>query len=101
MLLKPEEAEEFFRLHKALMFYVNRECRVLKGTFRTPEEYGQNSVAERVRVHDALLEQRDLIDDFVRKNPVELPEKDPRRAGVIAKWKQGGRAARDAHHPFR
>ncbi len=84
MLLEPEEAEDFFRLHRALMFYVNRKCRVLKGTFRTPEEYAQNPLTERVRVHDALLERIDLIDDFVRENPVELPEKD---LAVIAKWK--------------
>lgn len=84
MVLEDHDILEFFRLHTALMFYVNQQCGVLKGNFRTPDEYFQRPMDERIRVHDALLERRELIDAFVRDNPLELPEKD---LAVIAKWK--------------
>jgi len=37
MLLTPEEAELFFKLHRALMFFVNQQLHVLPDEIKTIE----------------------------------------------------------------
>jgi hypothetical protein len=39
MLLETQDAELFFRLHRALMLFVNQRLKVIAKQFATPEEY--------------------------------------------------------------
>lgn len=71
MLLSPHEADEFFRLHRILMWYVNRELRVIPDV-ASPEVFGGLSPEERLQVREALLDRRDLLDAFVEENPAGL-----------------------------
>ncbi|MEJ7640340.1 MAG: hypothetical protein WKF75_20830 [Singulisphaera sp.] len=64
MLLPLEKVEQFFRLHRSLMFYVNRRLKV--------------------GVHEALREHRDLIDAVADENPFRFSEE---HLEVVRSWK--------------
>src|SRR5438309_10523882 len=72
MLLTPQDAELFFKLHRALMFFVNRRLRVLPDDIASPEEFSALQPAVRLKVRDALLGHTDLIQAFVEENPADL-----------------------------
>ncbi|HET6884085.1 MAG TPA: hypothetical protein VFI31_28280, partial [Pirellulales bacterium] len=68
MLLSPQEAERFFRLHRTLMFFVNERLDIIAGV-ESPEAFAVLPAEERRKVRDALVERLDLIDAFVEANP--------------------------------
>jgi hypothetical protein len=74
MLLSPQEANLFFKLHRTLLFYVNQRLHVLPETLNTPDEFGVQSPESRVKVHDALRENADLIGSFVNDNPAHFSQ---------------------------
>ncbi len=84
MQLPLEDVDLFFRLHRGLMFFVNRKLRVLDRTVATPEDYSGLPPEARVEVHQALLDHTDLIDAFADENPFGFDE-----AGleVVRSWK--------------
>ena len=59
MLLTPEEAELFFKLHRALMFFVNQQLHVLPD-IKTIDEYLVQPPEARFKVHKAFLDEIDL-----------------------------------------
>jgi hypothetical protein len=69
MLLEPQEAEKFFKLHRALMFFVNQRLQVLPGTIRDADEFSRLSPEQRLKVRDAFLDETDLIEKFIDENP--------------------------------
>lgn len=71
MLLSPDEADEFFRLHRALTWYVNAELRVVPD-IAGPDEVCRLSLEERLDVRNEFLERLDLIDGFAEENPARL-----------------------------
>jgi hypothetical protein len=72
MLLEPQDAELFFKLHRTLMFFVNQRLRVVSGDIATPEEFSGLSPEVRLKVRDAFLDHLDLIQSFVDQNPAHL-----------------------------
>ena len=72
MLLPLEEVDQFFRLHRSLMFFVNRRLKVIDKKIATPEAYSGLPPETRIEVHKALLEHMDLIDAFAAENPFQL-----------------------------
>ena len=72
MLLPLEEVDQFFRLHRSLMFFVNRRLEVIDKKIATPEAYSGLPPETRMEVHKALLEHTDLIDAFADENPFRL-----------------------------
>ena len=72
MLLPPHELEQFFRLHRAIMFFVNQRLQVIPDRITTPEKFAALSPAVRVKVRDALSANLDLIESFVAENPAHL-----------------------------
>jgi hypothetical protein len=84
MLLPLEDVEQFFRLHRALMFYVNQRLRVIDERVASPEAYSGLSPETRFKVHQALLEHMDLIDAFADENPFHFDEAD---LEIIRSWK--------------
>ena len=72
MLLPPYELELFFRLHRALMFFVNQRLRVIPDDLATPEDYAALSPETQVKVRNAFLANTHLIESFVAENPAHL-----------------------------
>ena len=76
MQLPLEEVEQFFRLHRSLMFFVNQRLRVMPEEIVTPEDYSGLPPEARIEVHRAFLEHLDLIDAFVAEDPFGFDEED-------------------------
>ncbi len=74
MLLEPQDAELFFKLHRTLMFFVNQRLKVVSGDIANPEEFSGLSPDVRLKVRDAFLEHLDLIQSFVDENPAQFPK---------------------------
>src|SRR5262245_35985878 len=84
MLLTPQDAELFFRLHRALMFFVNRRLKVLPDDLASPEGFAALAPQVRLKVRDALLDHTDLIQSFVDENPARLPDDE---LAVVRSWR--------------
>lgn len=84
MQLSLEEVEQFFRLHRALMFFVNERLKVLPKRVATPDAYSGQPPKTRLQVHEAFLEHLDLIDAFVAENPFRCSDED---LEVVRSWK--------------
>ena len=68
MLLSPDEAERFFRLHRSLMFFINRRLRLVPDKPATPDEFSGLPPEARAIVRDALPANLDLIEAFVAES---------------------------------
>src|SRR5690242_10508124 len=84
MQLSLEDVQQFFRLHRSLMFFVNQRLQVLDEDIATPEAYSHLPWEPRFKVHEALLEHRELIDAFVDENPFHFDEAD---LEIVRSWK--------------
>lgn len=73
MLLSPDEAEQFFKLHRSVMCFVNERLQVVPG-IRSPDEFSALPPDIRLEVRKAYLEHPDLIESFIDDNPYELSE---------------------------
>jgi hypothetical protein len=74
MLLNPQDAQLFFRLHRTLMFFVNQRLKVLPDDFANPEEFAALPPEVRIKVRNAFLDHADLLQAFVEENPAHLPD---------------------------
>jgi len=84
MELPFEDAEQFVRLHRSLMFFVSRRLRVIDEKPATPEEYSSLPYPTRFKVHRAFREHPELIDAFVEENPFGFDEAD---LEIVGSWK--------------
>jgi hypothetical protein len=72
MLLSPQDAERFFKLHRALMFFLNQRLKVLPDDVTSPDAFSSLSPEVRLKVRDAFLAHTDLIEAFAEENPAQL-----------------------------
>src|SRR5713101_4943202 len=72
MLFTPQDAELFFKLHRALMFFVNQRLKVIPDDVASPDEFSSLSPEVRLKVRDAFLNHIDLIPAFVDESPARL-----------------------------
>jgi len=84
MQLPLEDVEQFFRLHRSLMFFVNRRLKVIDEEVATPEVYSGFPPEARLKVHQALLDHIDLIDAFADENPFRFSDED---LIIVRSWK--------------
>lgn len=84
MLLDPDGCELFFRLHKALMLFVNRRLKLVKPPPAPAGEITGFPPDERLKLRDALLKHTDLIDAFADENPFEFSDED---LEIVRSWK--------------
>ena len=84
MLLNPNELDLFFRLHRTLMFFVNKRLKVIPDQVSTPEEYAALSPQVRLRVRDAFLDKLDLIESFAVEKPPHLSEDE---LDIVRSWR--------------
>jgi hypothetical protein len=72
MLLAPQDVELFFKLHRALMFFVNQRLQVIPDDVTSADEFSSLAPETRLKVRDAFLGHTDLIQQFVAENPAGL-----------------------------
>jgi hypothetical protein len=84
MALPLEEVKLFFRLHRTLMWLVNRRLQVLDQEAATPDDFSGLPAETRIKVHEALLGHRELIDAFADENPFQFSEED---LAIVRSWK--------------
>jgi hypothetical protein len=84
MLLNPQDADLFFRLHRTLMFFVNQRLKVLPDHLASPEDFAALAPQVRLKVRDALLDHADLIESFVDENPAHLPDDE---LAIVRSWR--------------
>ena len=83
MLLSQADAALFFRLMLGLQFYVSQQ-RQLAPNINSREEYKTLPSAEKLAVRNALWENPELIDAYIRENPDGLA---PEELSIVSKWK--------------
>jgi hypothetical protein len=84
MLLPPHELEQCFKLHRAVMFFVNQRLKVIPDKITTPEEFDTLSPDLRLKVRDGLLANVDLIERFVAENPAHLSKDE---LDIVLSWR--------------
>jgi hypothetical protein len=84
MLLTPQDVELFFKLHRALMFFVNQRLKVLPDDIASPDEFSSLSPQVRLKVRDAFLDHADLIQRFVGENPAHLSNDE---LDIVRSWR--------------
>ncbi len=82
MLLTPDEADLFFKLHRSLMFYVNQRLAVVPG-IGSPDEFSALPPETRLEVRNAFLDETDLIESFVDENPSSLSDEE---LDIVLSW---------------
>ena len=84
MLLTPQDVGLFFKLHRALMFFVNQRLQVLPDDVASPDAFSSLSPEVRLKVRDAFLKHTDLIEEFADENPVHLPTD---QLDIVRSWR--------------
>jgi hypothetical protein len=84
MLLPPLDLELFFKLHRALMFFVNHRLKVIPDKAASPEEFAALSPEVRLKVRDALNANLDLIEFFAAENPANLSDDE---LDIVRSWR--------------
>jgi hypothetical protein len=75
MLLSPDEAVQFFKLHCSVMCFVNERLKVVPG-IGTPDEFSALPPEDRLEVHEAFHEHPELIESFIDENPCKLSDEE-------------------------
>lgn len=84
MLLTPQDVALFFKLHRALMFFVNQRLKVIPADIASPEEFATLSPESRLKVRDAFLKPTDLLQSFVDENPAHLADDE---LDIVRSWR--------------
>jgi hypothetical protein len=84
MILDPDDSERFFKLHKALMLFVNQRLKVVTPPAKSKKVIAALPPDDRLKIRDALVKHLDLIDAFVEENPYKL---DPEELAIVESWK--------------
>lgn len=84
MLLELHDRERFFKLYKALIFFVNQRLKVIPDKFTSPNDFGTLSPELRVKIRDALNTDLDLIESFITENPAHLSNDE---LGIVRSWR--------------
>ena len=83
MLLTPQDAQLFFKLHRTLMHFVNQRLQVVPD-ISSPEEFATLPPEIRLKVREAFLDEADLIEVFVNQNPANLPDDE---LDIVLSWR--------------
>ena len=84
MLLPPHDLELFFKLHRALMFFVNQRLTVIPDTLASSDEFAALSPGVRLKVRDALSADLALIESFVDENPAHCSDDE---LDIVRSWR--------------
>jgi hypothetical protein len=84
MLLESHDLEQFHKLYKALMFFVNQHLKVIPDKIGSPEDFAALPPELRVKVREALNADLDLIELFAAENPDHLAEDE---LDIVRSWR--------------
>lgn len=68
MKLNEADVRLFYKLHPSLLLYTNQQLKLFSAV-STLNEFQNLSVKEKMKIRDALYDQINLIDSFVKENP--------------------------------
>lgn len=85
MQLSQDNIDLFYKLHPALLFYVNEKLCILSDRVQTPNELIQLGIDKTGEVRKKLWENTELIDDFVAENPFGFSQEE---LAIISNWKK-------------
>src|SRR4030095_9714004 len=83
MLLSPEEAKLVFKLHCALMQFVNEQLKLV-GVPGSAAPYAALPPQKRHEVVQAFVGRLELIDAFIPANPARLSQEE---LGIVSTWR--------------
>jgi hypothetical protein len=83
MLLTPQDADMFFKLHRALMCFVNERLQIVPD-IASPDEFSSLPPETRLEVREAFLDEQDLIELFVDANPYAFSEDE---LNIVLTWR--------------
>jgi hypothetical protein len=83
MLLTPQDADLFFKLHRSLMCFVNERLQIVPNV-ATPNQFSALSPEIRAEVREALLQHSDLIDSYLAANPHDLADGE---LAIVSSWR--------------
>jgi len=83
MVLSPHDFELFFKLHRALMHFVNQRLQAVPDRPANPDEFSLLSPETRLKVRDAFLKHTDLLQTFVEENPAHLSDGE---LAIVRSW---------------
>jgi hypothetical protein len=69
MLLERQDGELFFKLHRALIFFVNQRLKVIPNEIASPDKFPDLRPEVALELRDAFRKRTDLIQAFVEENP--------------------------------
>lgn len=84
MLLAPEDAKLFFKLHQCLSCYVNQRLGIVPNV-DTPLQFGTLAPEARFKVRAGLLQHLELIDRFVAENPFDFSHEE---LEIVHSWRR-------------
>src|SRR5437016_4213663 len=85
MLLSPEDGELFFKLNRALMFFVAQRSNLVDDDVTTPNQFSSSTLELRLNVREAFLKAHaDFIDSFLAQNPPHLQRDE---LDIVASWR--------------
>ncbi len=79
-----DEGKLFYDLYAALLSFVNGKLKVIPEQFSDSKGYTALPPGKRIVVRDALFLHRELLDQFIQENPVNLSAN---KLAIIAGWK--------------
>lgn len=83
MKLSQKDVALFYKLNPPLLFHVNQKMGVIRDT-STLGEFMKLPLEEKVEVRDALYENIELLDSFVKENPAGLS---PEELEIVSSWR--------------
>src|SRR5436190_12081142 len=83
MLLEPQDVQLFFKLQRALMFFVNQNLKAVPDYIADADAFAALSPQVRLKVRDAFLNHTDLIQQFVDENPAHLTNHE---LDIVCSW---------------
>jgi hypothetical protein len=83
MHLSAPDVELFYKLHGALLVFVNQRLNVTADVARPPSGLAPLSPQASLEIRNALAKRLDLIPEFVRENPAQLSSAE---LDIVAAW---------------
>jgi hypothetical protein len=83
MKLSAEDADLFYKLNWALLAFTNKKLKLCPDA-ETPEAIKQLPLDKKVVIRNALWEEDDLIEPFLKENPFQLSSEE---MDVVGSWK--------------
>ncbi|MCX7681824.1 MAG: hypothetical protein N2508_07665 [Anaerolineae bacterium] len=83
MKLATEDADLFYKLHRALLAYANRHLKIIPQV-TTAEEIARQDAKQIIELRNALYATPELLERFLAENPERLSEQE---LAIVASWR--------------